>query len=69
MPHSEVLWHIEITSRAPHGALTSVFYSLIFFFTHVMDFVKQEAVLIVYHASKFLGHENIHEHMMAFPLH
>ena len=34
-----------------------------------MDFVKQEAVLIVYHASKFLEHEHIHEHMMAFPLH
>ena len=30
-----------------------------------MDFVKQEAVLIVYHASKFLEHEHIHEHMMA----
>ena len=67
MPHSELLWHIDITSRAPHGALTSVFYSLIFF-THVMDFVKQETVLIVYYASKFLGHEHIHEHMMAFPL-
>ena len=34
-----------------------------------MDFVKQEAVLIVYHVSKFLEHEHINEHMMAFPLH
>ena len=33
VPHSELLWHIDITSRAPHGALTSVFYSLFFFYS------------------------------------
>ena len=31
VPHSELLWHIDITSRAPHGAVTSVFLFTDFF--------------------------------------
>ena len=49
LTHGALPWHIDVTPRAPRGALTSNVFLNQFFWTHAMDFAVKDPWLLVIH--------------------